>query len=107
MKSKMVSMYDEKALCYQVPYFMPTIQAAIRSFGDLCNDKNSYVSKHPADYVLYLVGEYDDETGVTENKIPVQFLCRGSEFKEVKKEVEVIDLGELAKIGNGKKIEVN
>lgn len=57
------SIYDRKALVYNQPYFAITDGAAIRMLGDVVNDKNSTLNRHPADYVLYLVGVYDDAKG--------------------------------------------
>jgi hypothetical protein len=39
---------------------MPSIGAAVRAFGDLANDKQSAVAKHPSDYILFQVGEFND-----------------------------------------------
>jgi len=35
---------------------------AIRQFGDMVNDENSQISKHPADYTLFELGEWNDNT---------------------------------------------
>lgn len=52
--------FDTKSLVYSVPWFQPTHGAAIRVLTDLVNDTNTNVGRHPADYVLYQVGTYDD-----------------------------------------------
>lgn len=57
------SIFDLKALHYHLPFFAPNDAVAIRSLGDLVNDPQSRISQHPADYVLYRVGHYDDATG--------------------------------------------
>lgn len=35
---------------------------AIRQFSDYVNDKNHPWGKHPEDYTLMSIGEYDDES---------------------------------------------
>ncbi len=36
---------------------------ALRNFNEVCNDVNTMIYKHPEDYALYEIGEYDNETG--------------------------------------------
>lgn len=63
MITKAFSIYDSKALVFNPPFFALTVPAALRMFSDLANDKQSTVYKHPGDYVLYGIGEYDDSNG--------------------------------------------
>lgn len=65
MKTKMFGIYDTKALNYGAPFFMPTVGAAVRAFTDLANDEKSTVNKHPSDYMLMELGEFDDQSGKT------------------------------------------
>lgn len=62
-KLQAVSIYDAKANTFSAPYFVPTVEAAKRDFGLLVNDGKSLQSLFPADFDLYLVGEYDNITG--------------------------------------------
>lgn len=64
MITRVFSVYDSKALAYNVPFFMPSVGAAVRAFADLSNDSNTTINKHPTDYVLYEIGTYNDENGV-------------------------------------------
>lgn len=36
---------------------------ALRQFGDVANNQNTAINKHPDDYELWNVGTWDDETG--------------------------------------------
>lgn len=56
------SIFDTKALNYHAPFFMNTNGQAVRAFSDLANDLNTTVGRHPADYILYCVGTFDDAT---------------------------------------------
>ena len=55
--------YDNKALVYGLPFFAPTDGSAVRSFQDLCNDTDTTVGRHPGDYSLFMLGNYDDQKG--------------------------------------------
>lgn len=63
MKLRAYSVYDRKAFQYHPPYFSSTDGAAVRSFADLANDTSTQVGRHPGDFVLFYVGEYDDSKG--------------------------------------------
>lgn len=57
------SLFDNKALQYHPPFFQSTDGAAVRSLADLVSDNNNAVGRHPTDYVLYYIGDYDDQKG--------------------------------------------
>lgn len=57
------SIFDTKALQYHPPFYSSTDGAAVRSLSDLANDPNTNIGRHPADYVLYCVGTWDDNKG--------------------------------------------
>lgn len=63
------SIYDRKALHYHPPFYSHTDAAAARSFADLANDPQTNIGRHPSDYVLYCVGQYDDAKGTL---LPIQ-----------------------------------
>lgn len=77
MLLKAFSIYDRKTLQYHPPFFSSTDRAAVRSFGDLCNDVSTTVGAHPNDYVLYLVGEYDDQKGALIPCVPLHHVADG------------------------------
>lgn len=64
MKLNAYTIYDRKALQYHAPFFTHTDGSALRSFADLANDHNTQIGRHPADYVLYRIGEYEDGSAV-------------------------------------------
>lgn len=63
MKLTGFSIYDTKAEAFMPPFFMPSIGLGVRAFGDVLRDPNSPIGKHPRDYELFKVGEFDDSTG--------------------------------------------
>lgn len=70
MKTKVYSLFDLKAAVYSTPFFMPNDSMAVRSFSDLVNDKQTMVNRHPEDFILHGIGQFDDEKGVVEGMSP-------------------------------------
>lgn len=63
MKLKVFSIYDSKAGFYMEPFYSSSKLAALRSFSDLANKSDSFIAKHPEDYTLFELGEFDCDTG--------------------------------------------
>ena len=75
------SIYDTKAQNYHVPYFLKNEAIAIRQFGDMVNDPDTTINKHPEDYTLFKLGSWDDQNSkFTQEKTP-KALGTGVEFK--------------------------
>jgi len=66
------SIFDNKALVYNVPWFQPTNGAATRILADLANDVSTNIGRHPADYVLYRIGTYDDAKAILTPIAPLE-----------------------------------
>jgi hypothetical protein len=61
MKLRIIAVRDRAADCFSQPQFVLSLGAAIRAFGDQINDnKDSELAKHPEDFDLYELGEFDD-----------------------------------------------
>ena len=70
MVHKIFAVYDSKAQCYTPPYFQHQEAMAVRTFTDCCQDPEHTFGKHPEDYTLFDLGQYDDSTGtITQDKI--------------------------------------
>lgn len=63
MKLIALAVWDDKAEAYLPPFFVAAPGQGIRLFTDGCNDKESPFGKHPSDYRLYRLGEFDDSSG--------------------------------------------
>lgn len=72
------SIYDFKALVYSPPFYAATVGLAIRIFRDAASDPNTQLYKHPTDFILYQIGEFDDQDATL---VPCQ-------LKEVYKAIE-------------------
>lgn len=76
MIHKIVSIYDVKSECFGAPVFVKATGEAIRSFGEAVNDdkKENNFAKWPADFSLFLIGEFDDSTGEVTSQPPEQLV---------------------------------
>ena len=88
---KIFSVYDSKAEYYQKPFLSEHIGDVLRTFKDVANDETNPIGKHPEDYVLFLIGEFDQQTGAlvpSETKVSLghalDFKTNEFELKEVK-----------------------
>lgn len=79
MRFKIVAIRDNAIQSYAQPVFVPHVGAAIRSFGDEVQKKDTPLGTHPEDYELYLLGEYDDQTGEFDGIRPER-LVSGKDF---------------------------
>ena len=60
MIKKLVSVYDAKAETFAPPVAAVALGEAVRSFEDAVNDPQCPFNKHPEDYTLFHLGEFDD-----------------------------------------------
>lgn len=69
-----VAVRDRTADVYGMPYFVASIGAAIRGFSDEVNrkDENNLLARHPEDFDLFQLGEYDDADASFECGVPRQ-----------------------------------
>ena len=60
-----VSVKDRAADVFNRPFFVPHRNVAIRDFTDEVNRAaaDNQLNKHPDDFDLYLLGEFNDSTG--------------------------------------------
>lgn len=80
MIHKVVSVFDKKAGHYGPPMHVRAVGEALRGFIAAVNDEKAPFSKFPEDYVLSLLGDFDDVSGVfTSLKDGPQTLLHGNE----------------------------
>lgn len=71
-RMKIVVVHDAAMACFLNPFATPHIGGAIRSFMDEARNEQSPVFAHPEDYDLYLIGEFDTDTGNLIAQEPMQ-----------------------------------
>lgn len=63
MKIMMYSVYDSKTGVFGQPNFLINRGAALRAWQEAANDNQSNIGKYPADFTMFEIGYWDDETG--------------------------------------------
>jgi len=78
-----VSVKDRAADVFNRPFFVPHRNVAIRDFTDEVNRSavDNQLNKHPDDFDLYLLGEFNDNTGEFVMVTP-QVLVRAKDIKQ-------------------------
>lgn len=84
--TKVYSVFDSKAALFGRPFYDQQDASAIRNFADAVNDgsnPSNMWNKHPEDFSLFLIGEFDDESGKLIPCLP-QSLVTASALRAVK-----------------------
>ena len=63
MKLQAYTIYDVASGTYMRPFYSEADGQAIRGFKDIAQDENHEVGKHPEDYTLYRIGDFNTVTG--------------------------------------------
>lgn len=69
MKMVICSIWDSKAEVFSQPMFFQAKGQAVRSFSDAVNEEGNF-KKHPEDFTLFVLGEFDDNTGLISAQPP-------------------------------------
>lgn len=86
MLYKVFSVFDSKACFFGQPFVDQKEASATRAFGDavLSTDPNNMFGKHAEDYSLFLIGEFDNESGELIATVPPQNLLTASAVKSIR-----------------------
>ncbi len=77
---KIYTVFDSKPHAYLPPFFMKSNGEAVRAFSDTVNNPESSFNKHPEDYTLFELGNYDESTGKIETFDAMVALGNAVEF---------------------------
>lgn len=76
----MLSVRDVKADTFSPPFGASNLGSGLRSFQDVVQSPQSSINRHPEDYQLYELGQFDEQTGkFTIHPQPV-FLANATDF---------------------------
>lgn len=80
---KIYAVLDMKMKMFMTPWFAMNAAVAARMFSDSINGEKNMVSRHPEDFALYELGEFEESTGfLLASDKPVS-LGLASQFMEV------------------------
>jgi len=74
MKLWVFSALDKAVGAFLPPFYARSKAEAIRSFSDAVSNPESNFSKHLDDFVLYELGEFDDNSGIFSGSEPNRVL---------------------------------
>lgn len=80
MKFKIFSIKDHALDAYMRPWYAQSTGQAVRMFQDEINNPQSEMHKHPDDYDLYELGDWDEETAEFKNLGTPKQVARGKEL---------------------------
>lgn len=63
MELQVFSVFDSAANAYTQPFFERSLGTAIRAFQDACQTEGHQFWKHAADYTLFHIGVWNEDTG--------------------------------------------
>lgn len=79
-KLKVFSVFDSAVGAFGAPFFVPTRGLALRAFIDEASRVDSNIAKHPLDFSLFELGDYDESTGQFVNSIAPECLGTAASF---------------------------
>lgn len=74
---------DSAVGAYLRPFYAPSVGAAMRSFYDEVNRKDSEMFRHPDDYELFELGEFEEVSAVFSMKSVPRSVCRAKEVLDI------------------------
>lgn len=80
MKMQLIAVKDLAAQAFMQPSFVHAVGVAVREFGDVVNNPEQPISRHPSDYEMYHLGEFDDSDGSFHVPKTPHLLARGQDL---------------------------
>lgn len=84
MKMQLVAIKDTAAQAFMQPVFCHATGVALREFADAVNSGDHQFAKHPEDFEMYFLGEFDDSDASFALPKSPQLLSRALDLKVVK-----------------------
>lgn len=76
-----IAIRDTAVRAFNTPVYVPTIEVGMRSFYDEVKREapDNQMNKHPEDFELWYLGQYDNESGRHVDEDNVRILARGKD----------------------------
>lgn len=68
---RIFALYDLKSGSHGTPFFMHHVGEAVRACIDLGQNMDTTVGRHPADFALHELGQFDTDTGLVTGQQPL------------------------------------
>lgn len=99
MIKKVFAVYDVKGKTYDYLSVQVALGVAVRWFSDGVNEPGTLLNKHPGDFILYQVGEFDDVAGELKSFVPPVHVVNGVDMlKENYANVSTATAGSIAEL---------
>jgi len=79
MKIQLYAIFDMASGIYEKPFFSTADDLVRREFLNVATSAETPISKHPKDYSLWRLGNFDDNTGLVQNETN-ECLCTALEI---------------------------
>lgn len=83
MTTKVFAIYDAKVGGYLKPFFFRTTGEALRAWMDVVNDPQADFYRHPEDYTMFLLAEYDESKGIFVNETAPVAVASAMELRKL------------------------
>lgn len=84
----MYTVFDVKAGVYGTPFFSMRDELALRMFADIANNPDTMINRHPEDFTLYGVGEFDADNA---ELIPEKMRALGKASNFIVEQKPIVD----------------
>jgi len=86
---KLFSVHDKAVNNYSGVICLPSERDAVSQFSVVCNQPDTQFCKHPSDFTLVSIGEFDPNTGVITPTSP-QIIANASSLKTIASKLETL-----------------
>lgn len=80
---RVYAIYDKKSKLYNQVIFSQNAGCAMRSYTSLVFERSNMMSRFPADYDIYDIGEFDDNSGKLSGCDAPVFICSLESLAEI------------------------
>ena len=78
--SKIYAIKDQAIEAFSQPFFVQAQGQAVRMFMDESKNEQSQINRHPADFELWYMGEFDEQTGTITGATNIERVARAIDF---------------------------
>lgn len=81
MITSLYVIYDSKAKFYNKPFSQLNDEIALRTAQQMRNDTKTEIHRNPADFTMFRIGLYNDETAQIDTQAKHDVICRFHEIQ--------------------------